>query len=270
MNKNKLKFIVKILLISILFVEGGYLIVFNKEIFVSHNIDTQNISQLPFSNTLSITPSKTVEKTTIPISTSVPEEDTCFNLLVIVNKTYSLPLEYIPPDLVNLRDNGISTTSKDSRLRSVATADLKNMMFAMDSAGISTIVLSAYRSFQDQDKLFEQYTSIYGLDKANTFSAQPGHSQHQLGLAVDFTTTEISNALDNSFANTKAGKWLHDNSYKYGFILSYPDGYDKSTGYEYEPWHYRYIGINYADDLVKKNIILESYLSKYGVLPNCK
>lgn len=99
--------------------------------------------------------------------------------------------------------------------------------------------------------------SIAATDKV---SARAGHSQHQLGTAVDFSSSEIADGLGGTFSSTKASKWLANNAWKYGFAISYPQGYESTTGYSYESWHYRYIGKTYAQEMVNSGMILEVYL----------
>jgi zinc D-Ala-D-Ala carboxypeptidase len=110
--------------------------------------------------------------------------------------------------------------------------------------GIDLKVVSAYRSFDEQDDLKGQYTQLYGSG-ANTFSADQGYSEHQLGTTLDLTTPTIGGAY-TSFATTEAFAWLRANAYKYGFILSYPEN---NTFYVYEPWHWRFVGEDLARDL---------------------
>ena len=123
---------------------------------------------------------------------------------------------------------------------------------------INLITISGYRSYDMQKKTHEYWINELGEEEALKVSAKPGLSQHQLGTAIDF------NSLQDSFALTAEGKWLLENAYKYGFILSYPEGYEDITGYSYEPWHYRYVGknasyiiYNYFDN------ILELFLQWY-------
>ena len=126
------------------------------------------------------------------------------------------------------------------------------------------LVASAFRSFGTQTVLKNTYTVTYGAGSANQFSADQGYSEHQLGTTVDFTTKALSGNL-NGFQNTPEYKWLQDNAHKYGFVLSYPEG---NTYYKYEPWHWRFVGIDLATDLHEdeKNFydedqrVIDSYL----------
>lgn len=164
--------------------------------------------------------------------------------ILVANKTYPLPSTYAPGDLLSEF--------------TIAFTKMKN-----DAAkeGITLTVVSGYRSYTRQTTLYNNYVARDGKANADTYSARPGHSEHQTGLAADL------NLVDTSFENTKAGKWLAQNCYKYGFILRYPKGKESITGYIYEPWHFRFIG-DEAKNLYNDGswISLEEYLgidSKY-------
>ena len=127
--------------------------------------------------------------------------------------------------------------------------------------GIELKVVSGFRSYDIQNGLYNRYVARDGKAAADTYSARPGHSEHQTGLAADL------NSVDNNFGDTKEGKWLNDNCYKYGFILRYPKGKEEYTGYMYESWHFRYVG-DIAKELYNNGswLSLEEYLgitSKY-------
>ena len=121
---------------------------------------------------------------------------------------------------------------------------------------------SGYRSYQDQLSTYNYWLRYNGnnADYADRVSARAGHSQHQLGTAIDFSTSEIQDGIGGQFAPTKAAKWLEENAYKYGFVISFPRGYESVTGYNYESWHYRYIGKANAQEMVNSGKILEIYL----------
>ena len=129
------------------------------------------------------------------------------------------------------------------------------MKSAASSEGINIYVVSGFRSYNTQNTLYNNYVNRDGRDEADTYSARPGHSEHQTGLAADF------NMVDDDFEYTAEGKWLNDNAYKYGFILRYPKGKTGETGYIYESWHYRYVGVDLASKLYNGGnwISLESY-----------
>ena len=131
------------------------------------------------------------------------------------------------------------------------------------SLGLNLYISSGYRSYYDQKYIYNNYVSRDGKEKADTYSARAGHSEHQTGLAFDL------NSIDDSFTNTPEGKWVHDNCHKYGLILRYPKGKDNITGYMHESWHLRYVGIDLATKLYNNGdwITLEEYFgidSKYN------
>lgn len=160
-------------------------------------------------------------------------------LLILVNKQNTLSPDYTPVDLIETKD--IIPSTKDScLLRSIILPDLIDMYNDAKKVDINLVIVSGYRSYEKQIKTYEYWVNAVGKEAASKISAIAGASQHQLGTAIDF------NSLENSFASTPEGKWLLNNSYKYGFILSYPEGCEEITGYSYEPWHYRYIGKNAA------------------------
>ena len=187
------------------------------------------------------------------------------DLLVLVNKTYKLPSTYAPKDLVKASTSGIRR-GENYYLRNILINDLKRMVTDIKSAGIDISIVSAYRSYQTQVTTYNYWLEKNDNNVAyvDTFSARPGHSQHQLGTAIDFSSSEIGDALGDSFANTKASKWLVNNAYKYGFVISFPKGYEPTTGYKFESWHYRYIGVEYAQEMVSKGKILETFLQGHN------
>ncbi len=117
------------------------------------------------------------------------------------------------------------------------------MKNAASAQGLSLWIASGYRSYTYQNGLYQSYVNRNGKAAADTFSARPGHSEHQTGYAFDLNT------VSEAFANTKEGKWVNENASKYGFILRYPKGKDGETGYKYEPWHFRYVGTDLAEKL---------------------
>lgn len=157
--------------------------------------------------------------------------------VLMVNKTYSLPSSY---------GNGLTNE--------VSTA-FQKMKNAAVKDGITLSIISGYRSYSRQDTIYHNYVQRDGKSEADTYSARPGHSEHQSGLAFDL------NSLESSFANTKEGKWLNEHAYQYGFILRYPKGKTNETGYVYEPWHFRYVGEELAKKLYNDGnwITLEAY-----------
>jgi D-alanyl-D-alanine carboxypeptidase len=162
---------------------------------------------------------------------ALPEE-----YLWLVDKQNSLPEGYEPDDLVYLRDyKGLALNRDDLMLRETVMTDLLRMVSDAREEGITLLLSSTYRSYDYQEKVFAYHVERIGREAAERESAFPGKSQHQLGTTIDF------GSITAEFAYTEAGKWLAENSWKYGFSLSYPDGYEELTGYIFEPWHFRYI-----------------------------
>ena len=160
------------------------------------------------------------------------------DLFVLVDKEHLLSDSFVPNKLVELTSaSWYAINKKGLKLTPIAEKALSDMAKGAIVAGVSILVSSAYRSYQYQDNLFNRYARQYGETEADRFSARPNASQHRLGTAVDF------GSIDDSYAQTKAGKWLALHAEDYGWSLSYPKGYENITGYKWECWHYRYLGI---------------------------
>lgn len=183
------------------------------------------------------------------------------DLLVLVNKEFRLSENYAPTDLVSAANSGIRRGSS-YLLRNVIINDLRELVNAAKNDGIDLSIRSGYRSYADQVTTYNYWLRVNGNnpDYADKVSARAGHSQHQLGTVVDFSSAEIQDGIGGQFANTKAAKWLADNAWKYGFVISFPKGYESTTGYIYESWHYRYIGRSNAQEMISRGDILEIYL----------
>lgn len=178
------------------------------------------------------------------------------SLWVVVNKKHSLPSSYIPAELVNFRGFFI-----DSRI----SKDLAAMFKAAQADGVVLVMVSGYRSYATQQQLFNNYIQRDGVTAAETYSARPGHSEHQTGLTVDIGGREASCQLEACYATTVSGKWLAANSYKFGFIVRYTKVNQATTGYIAEPWHLRYVGRYLSKHYHKKNIpSLEKFFNVSG------
>ncbi len=158
-------------------------------------------------------------------------------LLQKYSKVYFLNEHYVPESLAEVNKDYLYEPSRKFYFHSKAYPFLETMMKDATEAGIDLKIISAYRSFAEQTSLKNQYSVTYGSG-ANKFSADQGYSEHQLGTTLDFTTSKTGSNF-NAFDSTDSYKWLVENSYKYGFILSYPDG---NEYYQYEPWHWRFVG----------------------------
>jgi D-alanyl-D-alanine carboxypeptidase len=191
-------------------------------------------------------------------------EPTCApdDLLRLVDKDHALPDSYVPPDLVALEPKDSSPRSATAvQLRHEAADALHRMLDQARTENIFFLAQSAYRSYQYQEQVYAQEVSSVGQAQADRESARPGHSEHQLGLAVDFTTRGLDYDLNQSFAATPEGRWLAQHAAEFGFVLSYPEGKEAETGYEYEPWHYRYVGVDVAQQFVQSGQTLNRWLA---------
>ncbi|HUX12705.1 MAG TPA: M15 family metallopeptidase [Spirochaetia bacterium] len=158
-------------------------------------------------------------------------------LVTLVDKEHALPADYAPADLIRLRDYRVTINRNDLELRKEVMGDLMRMVRAARTAHVELALSSTYRSYAYQKKVFAMNVAQLGLKEAERESAVPGTSQHQLGTTIDF------GSITPAFADTAAGRWLESHAWEYGFTMSYPNGYENLTGYIYEPWHFRYIGI---------------------------
>ena len=199
-------------------------------------------------------------------STIYPTKRNGDDLLVLVNKQYKLPSSYAPKDLVKASKSGIRR-GENYYLRNIVIPDLTRMITDAKSEGVDLSIVSGYRSYQTQIDTYNYWLKMNNGNTSlvDTFSARAGHSQHQLGTAIDFSTNEIGDKLGDEFSNTKASKWLSQNAYKYGFVISYPKGYENITGYKHESWHYRYIGLENAQNMINSRKILELYLRDHNL-----
>jgi D-alanyl-D-alanine carboxypeptidase len=163
------------------------------------------------------------------------------DLLVLVDKTHALPDLWAPPDLVPLEGYALVLNKKGLSLRAAVLPDLLSMVEKARGDGVTLPLTSTYRSYDYQVTIYERELKTKSREEVERDLAPPGHSQHQLGTVIDFGSVEAS------FAETRAGKWLSANAWRYGFSLSYPKGSESRTGYIYEPWHYRWVGRNAAE-----------------------
>jgi LAS superfamily LD-carboxypeptidase LdcB len=186
-----------------------------------------------------------------------PEKDYPDFLLYPVSKKNPLPLDYIPPDLINIT-NQVSSVGIIC-LRKEAAKSLITMLNDAKKEGLDIIVISGFRRPEIQKFLYYSYIRVYGK-KALDIIAQAGHSEHQLGTAVDLDSKTYQTKLTSRFEETPEGKWLKENSWKYGFVMSYPRAAKEITGYDYEPWHFRYIGKEHAAIVANLNLIPNQYL----------
>ena len=170
------------------------------------------------------------------------------SLWVVVNKKRPLPSNYAPAGL---------TSAGVGLLRAEAASALNGLLTASSNAGYPMSILSTYRSYSSQQSTYNGWVTRDGQALADTYSARPGHSEHQTGLAVDLGNGTCN--LETCFGNTPAGQWLAANAHKYGFIIRYPNGKQNITGYQYEPWHLRYLGSELSSEIYKTGQVMEEY-----------
>ena len=180
--------------------------------------------------------------------------------LRLVNKQHGLPSTFRSPQLVTLTIPTVYAKGTERTLMAAEAADaLARLYEAGRKQGHTLYALSAYRSYASQQALYTYYVNTYGRAYANRYVAPPGHSEHQTGLAVDMTTERMRLGLAASLDQTPEGKWMLAHAARYGFIVRYPKGKERITGYNYEPWHLRYIGVTEAQSIYQKQWTFEEW-----------
>ena len=191
------------------------------------------------------------------------------SVAVLINKEFGLPEDYSPTDLVYPDVPFLFKEKIEKRqMRSEAAGALEELFAAAKKDGIYLAGVSAYRSTKTQTALFNRYVKKDGLEKAKTYSAEPGHSEHTTGLAIDVSGSTGKCAAESCFGDTDEAQWLDKHATEYGFIIRYPEGKEKITGYKYEPWHLRYVGKQMARDIAERGITLEEYYDAVPVSAN--
>lgn len=190
------------------------------------------------------------------------------SVTALVNKQNKLPEDYNPSDLVYPDVRFIFDEKIEKRmLRKEAAGALEEMFTAAENDSIPLAGVSAYRSHTTQKSLFERYVKRDGLVKARTYSAFPGTSEHETGLAIDISGSDGKCAAADCFGGTKEALWLEEHAHEFGFIIRYMKGKEAITGYQYEPWHLRYVGTELAAELKESGETLEEY---YDAVPVAK
>lgn len=175
--------------------------------------------------------------------------------LMLVNKHYVLDEDFVGLDLVKV-DDKYAYYDKEYYMNKEAYENFEKMWLDASLAGCDFGIYSAYRSFGRQEYLYNGYVEMDGIEKADTYSARPGSSEHQTGLAIDLKSRTKKTDF---FETTKEYDWLLKNSYKYGFIIRYKEDTEYLTGYQFEPWHYRYCGVDCATYIYENDITYEEY-----------
>lgn len=257
-SKN-IPIIISIILIAIIIVLIAVLLFNNNEEVVEQKTNTNEQQKIDKKNNTNVEENKkeqdakkdkensTEEKVETDngyiVGQKLPNKPTYVKGVLIANKKYPLPKDYAP--------------GEDPEAR----AAFDKMAADAKKAGFNITAFSSYRSYDYQKQLYQNYVNREGKDKADRYSARPGYSEHQTGLAFDVGEVERQDLwLEEEFGETEAGKWLMKNAHKYGFILRYPKGKENITGYMYESWHYRYLGVDLATKVKESGLTLEEYL----------
>jgi D-alanyl-D-alanine carboxypeptidase len=179
--------------------------------------------------------------------------------ITLLDTIYMVGRDYVPKNLVSV---GNARIEGSGRVRGLMIDDLAQMAKAARQAGAPLRVTSAYRDWSHQKYLYRREVEKFGLELGRDRVARPGHSEHQLGTTIDFTSGGSAKAAwqYTDWGETPAGSWIRKNGWKFGFVMSYPDGYKGVTCYTYEPWHYRYVGREMAADIHATGLTLREYL----------
>jgi zinc D-Ala-D-Ala carboxypeptidase len=258
-TKNSKKVLALLLVALLTIVVVGFAVYF---LFIyDHSTKTAGVvvnSAVTPTPTPSVTPSPTPTATPT-VSETVSRWPVIINnsdagsITVIVNKKHRLTDSFVPPNL---------TIVSGQQMRDVASISLTNLFTNATKAGFDLKAVSGYRSYANQQSTYNGWVNQYGQTYADTISARAGYSEHQTGLVADVGLSSGECQLETCFGDTLAGKWVAQNAQYYGFVIRYPLGKDSITGYQYEPWHLRYLGIDEAVKVYNSGKTLEEY---YGV-----
>ena len=183
--------------------------------------------------------------------------------MVVLDRSYALPADYAPTDLVAASTAGANVASGTELVRAALVDDLTDMVGAWDAAGLTITIESGYRSYAAQAATFDSWVARLGPVAALSRAARPGHSEHQLGTAVDLTSPGWSGRFGDWAVESAEGSWMAAHGWEYGFVMSYPAGSEDATCFSYEPWHYRWIGRDAADAHRDSGLDLRRFLERY-------
>lgn len=188
---------------------------------------------------------------------AIKKTDISLKEMMLVNKFYHLSDDYTPDNIENI--SSTYAYDENSTTKEVFKA-FKNMWLKAKEEDLSLIITSSYRTYEDQERIWNSYANSKSEEWADLYAARAGYSEHQTGLALDIVT--YNSTMDN-FDDSDEAKWLKKNAHKYGFILRYPKGKENITGYDYEPWHYRYVGVENAKKIYEEGITFDEYYAYY-------
>lgn len=184
--------------------------------------------------------------------------------LTIVDRTYAVPRDYVPPDLVAAAEAGFVGASADRIVRAVIVDDLAAMRRAWEAASLTIVIESAYRSAASQAATLDAWVARLGPAAGALRTARPGHSEHQLGTAIDVTSPGWSGRVGDWAVESAEGAWMAAHAWEYGFVMSFPRDATAETCFAYEPWHYRWVGREIAADHRASGLTLRRYLERYA------
>ncbi|MGG1685202.1 D-alanyl-D-alanine carboxypeptidase family protein [Pseudalkalibacillus sp. NRS-1564] len=204
------------------------------------------------------TMAETVEKNGENLTVTNPD-----SIYVVANKERNLPSDFVPQNLVEPDVSSYAPKDDPKRLmvKEAATA-LEKMFAGAKKDGFELKAVSGYRSYERQEAIFAYNAEQRGEEVANQVSAQAGQSEHQTGLTMDISTPSLGSSLTEEFGNTPEGKWVAEHAHEYGFVVRYLKGKEDITGYQYEPWHVRYVGKEAASDVHEAGVTLEEFFSE--------
>ncbi len=237
MSRNNTKTIILIAIIMVIAGGGAYLL-------------TGRSSETPEQSTTQ-PPSPTIEQQSTFDKSRYSLDDPSSPWL-IVNKKRPFDAGFTPENLTNIGN---------SSMQEEAANAAKELIAAAKAHGVDYRVISAYRSYATQQSVYNNYVKTDGQANADTYSARPGHSEHQTGLAADLGNISGTCDLDSCFATTEGGTWLAGHAHEFGFIIRYPEDKTTITGYQYEPWHIRYVGKDLAEELHRAGQTMEEFFN---------
>ena len=192
----------------------------------------------------------------VPIVSTLTKDDG--NLLVLVNKEYTISRDYYPIDMVDV--DGSLSTNQNLKVKREAYDAYLTMLKDAQAEGLNFCICSAYRGFEVQESLYYNSLASNGKEYTDKMFAYPGRSEHHTGYAIDVTSASMNWGLSQDYADYPDGAWIAEHCDEYGFIIRYPKGKEDITGYMYEPWHIRYVGVEIAKEITEAGITLEEYL----------
>ncbi len=228
---------------------------------------TDSPAHMDITSTPSVTPDDTPgavtpEPTDAPTPTPVAVNTDTTTITYLVNREYPLPADFVPeglttPDVLF----PFADTTIDKAKMTPEAGNALALLFdaAYDEEGLVLYGVSAYRSYSRQYTIYATNLAVYGIAHTNRYSAAPGRSEHQTGLAIDISCRSEGFELEDTFADTPEGIWVAENAHRFGFILRYPKGKEHITGYNYEPWHIRYVGTELAQHLYETGLTLDEF-----------